>query len=69
MSEFKYIFTHRSTKARLICVAENPQKAIIILGKLCQTVMDWDMRTYKYRPGKKVRKKIKKLKDNGRESN
>lgn len=54
MSESKYIFKHRLTKAKLTCIAENDQQAIITLGKLCQTVMDWDMR--KYKRNKKVKK-------------
>ncbi len=67
MEECKYIFRHRYTKAKLICISESDQKAILTLGTLCQTVMDWDMRKYKSKSSKK--KKLKKLKDNGRESN
>jgi hypothetical protein len=53
----KYIFQHRATKARLSFEAESDQEAIMTLGRLCQTVMDWDMR--KFRLSKNKRKKLK----------
>lgn len=56
--KYKYIFKHRATQAGLSCEAETDQEAIMILGRLCQTVMDWDMK--KYRPSKNKRKKLKK---------
>ena len=54
----KYIFRHKYNNARFSCDAETDQEAIMTLGKLCQTVMDWTMR--KYRPSKSKRKKLKK---------
>ncbi len=54
----RYIFEHKATKARLSFESDSDQEAIMTLGKLCQTVMDWKMR--KFRPCKNKRKKLKK---------
>ena len=56
--KYKYIFLHKATGVKLVCSAESDQEAIMLLGKLCQTVMDWQMR--KYRPSKNQRKKLKR---------
>ena len=58
----KYIFRHKYTTARFSCDAETDQEAIMTLGRLCQTVMDWTMR--KYRPSKNKRKKLKRQNEN-----
>ncbi len=52
---YKYVFKHKIITAKLAFEAESDQEAIVILGRLCQTVMDWDMR--KFRLSKNQRKK------------
>lgn len=54
----RYVFEHKYTKARLSFESDSDQEAIMTLGKLCQTVMDWRMR--KYNISKTRKKKLKK---------
>ena len=58
----KYLFQHKPTGAKLSFEADNDQAAIMTLGKLCQTVMDWDMK--KFRLSKTKRKKLKRNESN-----
>jgi hypothetical protein len=51
----RYIFLHKGTKAKLEFEAETDHEAIMTLGKLCQTVMDWTMKKHGISKSKKLK--------------
>lgn len=47
MANYKYVFTHNKTKAKLKFISNDFNNAILLLANMVNAVSDWDMKKYK----------------------